>query len=121
MAALRVSSVWESFDKVDGGERVRCRLCEKKLKYNGSTTSNLCEHLARLHPSAPAVASADESKDSMKMGVLVLTMKKFFGKEFISEKEKLMITDRIVDWLTVDLCAPCHLSLMTDSSSCCIS
>ena len=109
MAALRASSVWERIDKVNGGERVRCRLCEKKLKYNGSTTSNLREHLVRLHPSAPAVASAEESKDSMKKGVL--TMKKFLGKECISKKEKLMITDRIVDWLTGSL-RP--VSLVTD-------
>ncbi|XP_004517953.1 serendipity locus protein delta [Ceratitis capitata] len=45
---MRVSAVWQHFDKVDGGRRVKCKECNKLLKYNKSTTT-LSFHLRAMH------------------------------------------------------------------------
>lgn len=44
----RKSTVWGFFDK-DGISAVKCRLCQSKMAYHGSTSS-LKEHLKRKHP-----------------------------------------------------------------------
>ncbi|XP_054747659.1 serendipity locus protein delta-like isoform X1 [Anastrepha obliqua] len=45
---MRVSAVWRHFVKVDEGRRVRCKECNKLLKYNKSTTT-LSFHLRAMH------------------------------------------------------------------------
>lgn len=45
---MRVSAVWQHFDKVDEGRRVKCKECNKLLKYNKSTTT-LSFHLRAMH------------------------------------------------------------------------
>ena len=60
----RGSSVWEHFEKVDGGTSVRCQLCETKLKFNGSTTSSMREHLTRKHVSSSTAVAVSQSKVS---------------------------------------------------------
>ncbi|KAL4083415.1 hypothetical protein QTP88_028731 [Uroleucon formosanum] len=43
------SVVWESFRKNSDGKVVTCQVCKKEFKYFGNTT-NLKEHLKRMHP-----------------------------------------------------------------------
>ncbi|XP_011179339.3 serendipity locus protein delta [Zeugodacus cucurbitae] len=45
---MRVSAVWQHFVKVDEGRRVKCKECNKLLKYNKSTTT-LSFHLRAMH------------------------------------------------------------------------
>ena len=91
------SSVWESFNKVDDGTSAKCKICEKKLKYNGSTTTNLREHLSRKHP--PLATS--EARATASHGVEA--MRRFLGHQIIPDKRKNTITSLIASWCTGSL------------------
>ena len=56
------SDVWKFFDKAkkDGRSVAICNLCERVLVYNGSTTSNLRDHLSRKHPVGERAVSAKQ-------------------------------------------------------------
>ena len=101
MASRGLSSVWNSFVKVEDGRKVRCKLCDARLKFNGSTMSSMREHLVRKHPSAPAAAASIEKKKSEVQGST--TMSQFLGKQVISEKRKALITSCLAEWLTDSL------------------
>ena len=62
------SSVWSNFQKVKGenGESFAvCKDCEKKLKYNGSTTSKSLEHQKRHQvPGKPSVPATQRTLDA---------------------------------------------------------
>ena len=71
MANRYKSSVWQNFERV-GNAEVKCLVCEKRLKYHGSTTSPLRAHLIRMHPSTPATASSEERNARKAVGKVVL-------------------------------------------------
>ena len=86
----RTSSVWDSFDKVGDGSLVKCRLGEKQLKFNGSTTSFMREHLNRMHISTTTAVVTQESKAAVSQQAQ--SMQRFLGRQTITDKRKNEIT-----------------------------
>ena len=97
----RTSSVWDSFNKVGDGSLVKCRLCEKQLKFNGSTTSSMREHLNRMHISTTTAVVTQESKAAV--GQQAQSMQRFLGRQTITDKRKNEITALIACWCTGSL------------------
>lgn len=54
------SIVWDHFDKLANGQ-VQCKMCKKTLKFFGNTT-NLNQHLKRIHPTV--ISSTLEPEDT---------------------------------------------------------
>ena len=76
------SSVWEHFEKVDGGNSVQCRLCKAELKYIGSTTSSVRVRLTRKHVSSPTAVAETEAKAFLSKSAA--SVQKFLGCQQIS-------------------------------------
>ena len=93
------SSVWTSFEKVSQDE-VKCMLCEKRLKYNGSTTSPMRTHLLRIHPQS---SSGEDSKTPIVVKKEAAAMHNFLSRNTISDARKRQITSKIVEWCTGSL------------------
>ena len=50
--ASPTSDVWKHMNKNDPElGKATCRMCDKVLRYNGATTSNLWDHVHRMHSS----------------------------------------------------------------------
>ena len=101
MSTSTSSSAWQSFSKIDDGQKVQCKLCDATLKFNGSTTSSMRSHIGRKHTASPTAASSAETKLNISKSSKV--MAQFLGKAAISEKRRLEITSKIVEWLTSPL------------------
>lgn len=50
-AKMSKSDVWKYFDKSEEGTFTICRLCKTKIKYKGSSTSAMNNHLKNKHKS----------------------------------------------------------------------
>lgn len=48
MSSRKVSSVWLHYTKV-AEQQVQCNICQKRLTYKGSSTSNLQKHISSVH------------------------------------------------------------------------
>ena len=73
------------FLKVNDGANAKCKICDKLLKFNGSTTSNMQEHLNRKHQMSETAHSDKEAKAEVTKGAGV--MQKFRGKTVTSFRE----------------------------------
>lgn len=87
------SDVWEHYELVEGGKKVKCLLCNppKEIAYHGGTT-NLREHLASQHP-------LDYKKDAAKQTSLL----DFSKRSRCSEARAKQITELITDMVILDM------------------
>ena len=90
------SSVWQNFRKNDSGTEVECLKCGKKLKYNGSTTSNLHEHLKK-HDVGGLRPEPDQ--ESITKFATCLPS----AHRVCSEVAQRAITDRLAAWCWINL------------------
>ena len=104
MANRYKSSVWQNFERAGNGE-VKCLVCEKRLKYNDSTTSPLRAHLIRMHSSTPATASSDErnARKAVGKGGAAQLMHQLLGQRVISARRRSEIIGHVVSWCTGSL------------------
>ena len=93
--------MWESFEKISDGTKVRCKLCSKTYLFNGSTTSPMVKHLGTAHPLSPAAVSAKQEKCATEKSALA--MQRFLGCQQISDKRKEKITSLLAAWCTSNL------------------
>ena len=89
------SDVWDHFRKVD--KRAICCHCNKELAYCGGTT-NLRDHLNRMHPSkySPDSTTPAEKKAAPKI-------ESFVNRTVCSEGHAKKITNLMVEMVTLDL------------------
>ena len=89
------SDVWDHFRKVD--KRAICCHCNKELAYCGGTT-NLRDHLNRMHPSkySPDSTTPAEKKAAPKI-------ESFVKRTVCSEGHAKKITNLMVEMVTLDL------------------
>ena len=90
------SDVWEHVKKTE--KKVICCHCNKELAYCGATT-NLRDHLSRIHPSKylPDSSSPAEKKTTPKINSFVIK------KTTCSEGHAKKITNLMVEMVTLDL------------------
>ena len=86
------SDVWEHFKKSD--KKAICCYCDKELAYCGGTT-NLRDHLSRIHPSKYSPDSLMEKKTPK--------IDSFVKRTICSEGHAKKITNLMVEMVTVDL------------------
>ena len=86
------SDVWEHFKKSD--KKAICCYCDKELAYCGGTT-NLRDHLSRIHPSKYSPDSLVEKKTPK--------IDSFVKRTICSEGHAKKITNLMVEMVTVDL------------------
>ena len=84
---------------------MKCLVCEKRLKYNDSTTSPLRAHLIRMHSSTPATASSDErnARKAVGKGGAAQLMHQLLGQRVISARRRSEIIGHVVSWCTGSL------------------
>ena len=92
MAATKSrSDVWDFYTKGDG--KVTCNLCKKDLVYRNGT-SNLRDHLNRIHPNDYKPHKHDRTQQTLESTTRVSTC---------SEARSKRITDLIVEMIAVDM------------------
>lgn len=85
------SDVWKHFVKLKETRKAECKICQKKLAYHGGTT-NLREHLVKVHPFV-------YKRESPKQ----LCLQSCMRQKFCSSARTKAITDKIVRMIILDL------------------
>ena len=90
----RKSDVWAFFEKKKGFKSVSCKLCDKVFAYHGGT-SNLREHLLRIHPS--------EFKGQTKQQEQQSSLDPFVARAKCPHSRAKQITDLIANMVACDI------------------
>ena len=104
MAFKTESAIWDHFSKEKAAGVAKCTLCSKELKWNGSTTSNLWNHLRLYHSSV--ISSSEDLKPIVRRAASLpsssttqLRLDGCFGKPSrCSVARALRITNLLVEW-----------------------
>ena len=91
------SDVWKYFVKLKEARKAECKLCLKKLAYHRGT-SNLCEHLLKVHPlnyQTPSSAHQLSINNCLKL-------------KLCSQARAKAITEKIVRMIILDI-RPIHI------------
>jgi hypothetical protein len=88
MSKQKKSWVWQHFVSLPSGDVVSCQHCEKRLTYQGSTTSHLSKHLMNVHG-----LSRNEGKRKLEQKTILPFVEK------LSPLEEANINSALVEWI----------------------
>lgn len=92
----QTSDVWKCFEKLKEEKKAKCILCLRKLAYHGGT-SNLREHLVKIHPLKYKAKMGESSKAKQTSLDCVLKPRQ------CSESHSREITERVINMIAMEI------------------